>query len=205
MVKQENLNQNKWAGDFGIRYTQRNKILPYNLIPFFKKITSNLELQTILEVGCNRGHNLIALSYCGQFNLFGIDISPYSIALARENKEISFSVGNVFDIMYKDNYFDLVFTSGLLIHINPEKLISALSEIIRVSKRYFLMLEYQDDALKKFKKINYRDNVGLWKGNFKKAVLDNFDVKILFENKTGPSDGFGDKRKYILFEKLSLV
>lgn len=54
-----------WEGDFGIRYSIRNKIIPIKLVPFYKKILKNIEAKKILEVGCNRGHNLVALSYCG--------------------------------------------------------------------------------------------------------------------------------------------
>ena len=113
--------------------------------------------------------------------LFSIDISPYSIVLARENKEICFSVGDIFDILYKEKYFDLVLTAGVLIHIDPKDLIKALSEIFRVSKKYYLMLEYNEDY-KKFKQIPYRNNVGLWKGNFKKLILDDYHsrIKLIF-------------------------
>ncbi|MBA7689247.1 hypothetical protein ES703_97751 [subsurface metagenome] len=74
----------------------------------------------------------------------------YSIILARENKENNFAVGNIFDILYKDNYFDLILTAGVLIHINPEDLLKALKEIFRVTKKYYLMLEYNEDY-KEFK------------------------------------------------------
>lgn len=154
-----------------------------------------------MEVGCNRGHNLVALSYCGQYDLYGMDINPFSILLAREDKEISFTVGDLFDILYKDKYFDLVMTIGVLIHIDPKDLQKAIKEILRVSNRYFLMMEYNYD-FEEFEKIPYRDNVGLWKGNYKKLILSNFKVKLLLEGIAGVEDGFGDERGYFLFEKL---
>ena len=92
-----------WFGDFGIRYTIRNKVIAENLVPFYRKTLRDLNIEKILEVGCNRGHNLKAISYCGEYDLYGIDINPYSILIARENKEISFTVGSIFDILYKDN------------------------------------------------------------------------------------------------------
>jgi len=199
-MSDENDKKGRWNGDFGIRYTTRNKIIPEKLVPFFKKILKEIEVKKILEVGCNRGHNLNALTYCGQYDLYGIDINPYSILLARENKEISFNVGNIFDILYKDNFFDLVMTIGVLIHIDPNDLKNAIAELLRVSKKYFLMMEYNYD-FEDFEKIPYRNNVGLWRGNFKKVVLDNFKVKLKFEDETGPEEGFGDKRGYFLFEK----
>ena len=199
-MSDENEKNGTWYGDFGIRYTLRNKIIPEKLVPFYKRILKGIEVEKILEVGCNRGHNLIAISYCGQYDLYGIDINPYSILVARDNREINFTVGNISDILYKDNYFDLVMSVGVLIHINPEKLKEAITEVLRVSKKYFLMMEYNYD-LEEFERIPYRENVGLWRGNFKKLVLENFNVRLLLEGEVGVEDGFGDKRNYFLFEK----
>ena len=199
-MSDENEKNGTWYGDFGIRYTLRNKIIPEKLIPFYKKILKGIEVEKILEVGCNRGHNLIAISYCGQYDLYGIDINPYSILVARDNKEINFALGNISDILYKDNYFDLVMIVGVLIHINPENLKEAIAEVLRVSKKYFLMMEYNYD-FEEFERIPYRENVGLWRGNFKKLVLENFNVRLLLEGEVGVEDGFGDKRNYFLFEK----
>ena len=190
-----------WSGNFGIRYTIRNKIIPEKLVPFYKKALKDLEVERILEVGCNRGHNLKAISYCGQYDLYGIDINPYSILIAREMKEINFANGNIFDILYKDNYFDLVMTVGVLIHIDPHDLKNAIKELLRVSNKYYLMMEYNYE-FEEFEKIEYRDSVGLWRGNFKQLVLDNFDVEIILEGETGKEEGFGDKRNYILFKQL---
>lgn len=200
-MSDENEKKGTWYGDFGIRYTVRNKIIPEKLVPFYKRILKDIEVEKILEVGCNRGHNLVAVSYCGQYDLYGIDINPYSIVVARDNKEISFAVGNIYDILYKDNFFDLVMTIGVLIHLEPNTLKDAIKEILRVSKKYFLMMEYNYD-FEEFEQIPYRDNVGLWKGNFKKFMLDNFNVKLVQKGETGPEEGFGDKRGYFLFERV---
>jgi ubiquinone/menaquinone biosynthesis C-methylase UbiE len=200
-MSEENEKRGTWNGDFGINYTIRNKIIPENLVPFFKRITKDLKLKRILEVGCNRGHNLVALSYCDQYELYGIDINPYSILLAKENKEISFAVGNIFDILYKDNFFDMVMTIGVLIHIDPVDMKKALTELLRVSNKYYFMVEYNYN-FNEFEKIPYRENVGLWRGNFKELVLENFNVKLILEGEAGELDGFGDKRNYFLFEKI---
>ena len=93
-------------------------------------------------------------------------------------------------------------TAGVLIHINPKDLKEAIREILRVTKKYFFMMEYNYD-FEVFEKVPYRDNVGLWRGNFKKLLLENFDVKLIFEGTTGVEDGFGDKRVYFLFEKCN--
>ncbi|KKN46135.1 hypothetical protein LCGC14_0676060 [marine sediment metagenome] len=199
----ENKKKGTWMGNFGIKYTIRNKIQPTKLIPFFKKVLKDIQVNKILEVGCNRGHNLEAINYCGGYDLYGIDINPYSIILARESREITFTVGNMFDILYKENFFDLVMTVGVLIHIDPMDLKNAITELLRVSKKYILMMEYNYE-FDNFEKLQYRDNVGLWRGNFKKFILDNFKVKLILEGTAGVEDGFGDVRNYFLFEKIDL-
>ena len=78
--------------------------------------------------------------------------------------------GSAFDIPFKDNYFDLVFTSGVLIHIAPKNLTKAIKEIIRVSNKYIFGFEYFSE---KCEEIEYRGNKNkLWKNNFPKLFLD---------------------------------
>ena len=44
--------------------------------------------------------------------------------------------GNASKLPFEDNSMDLVFTSGVLIHISPDDLLQACSEIHRVSRKY---------------------------------------------------------------------
>ena len=50
-----------WEGEFGASYTDRNVIDPATRIEAFRVMLGNLKLDRILEVGCNRGHNLLGL------------------------------------------------------------------------------------------------------------------------------------------------
>jgi ubiquinone/menaquinone biosynthesis C-methylase UbiE len=56
--------------------------------------------------------------------------------------KISIVEGNAFELPFNDNCFDLIFTSGVLIHIALTDLPRALSEIHRVINRYILAIEY---------------------------------------------------------------
>jgi ubiquinone/menaquinone biosynthesis C-methylase UbiE len=72
--------------------------------------------------------------------------------------------GHAFDLPFKNEYFDLVFSAGVLIHIPPDHLPEALREIYRVSKRYLLSIEYfaEQETV-----IHYRGHEDLlWKRNF---------------------------------------
>ena len=78
------------------------------------------------------------------------------------------------------DFFDLVFTSGLLIHIAPEDITVVLDEIHRCTKQYIWCFEYYSDV---YTKIEYRGRTDLlWKTNFAKLFSDHFsDLKLVKE------------------------
>ena len=66
----------------------------------------------LLELGCGAGNLALALADKG-FDIYGIDISPTAILWAKEKKEeknlkAEFKVGNVLDLPYPDNFFDVI-------------------------------------------------------------------------------------------------
>lgn len=86
------------------------------------------------------------------------------------------------DIPFKDNYFDMVFTSGVLIHIAPDNIDMVLDEIYRCSKEFIWGFEYYADE---YTEVNYRGNSDLlWKTNFVKLYMDRFpDLELIKEEK----------------------
>ncbi|KKL95971.1 hypothetical protein LCGC14_1849140 [marine sediment metagenome] len=85
-------------------------------------------------------------------------------------------------LYYENNFFDLVFTSGVLIHLAPDDINGALKEIYRSSKRYIYGYEY---FAEKYTEIVYRGKKrALWKTNFTQLYLKTFnDLKIVKEKK----------------------
>ncbi|EPY6430224.1 methyltransferase domain-containing protein [Clostridium sporogenes] len=174
----------KWSTEFGKEYTDRNIYKPDNLDEFYKKqygvtrsemnnkfLTQYVDRDSkILEVGCNVGNQLRLLQRMGYTNLYGIELQDYAVEKAKElTKGINIIKGNADDIPFKDGYFDLVFTSGVLIHINPENIKKVLEEIFRCSNKYIFGFEYYSDN---YEKINYRGNDDLlWKTDFSKLYL----------------------------------
>lgn len=122
-------------------------------------------IRNILEVGCNVGNQLALLQSQGFGNLYGIEIFDEAVEAAkRHTTNINIIQGSAFDIPFKDGYFDLVFTSGLLIHIAPDDLTAVMSEIHRVSGKYIWGYEYFSET---HRSINYRGNDDrLWSGDF---------------------------------------
>ena len=115
-------------------------------------------------------------------NLFGIELQPYAIEIAKKHsKEIYIVQGNLFDIPFKDGFFDLVYTSGVLIHISPDDIHRAMKEIHRCSSRYIWGFEY---FAEEYTEVTYRGNDDLlWKTDFAKLFLDTFDDVSLVKEK----------------------
>lgn len=133
-----------WQGQFGVDYTDRNHVDSATRVDGFNRMLHGLDIKSVLEVGCNRGHNLDALASLG-YTASGIEPGGYARALARE-QGLDAHDGTLYDIPYLDRSFDLVFTSGVLIHVPPERLLEGLAEMCRVTSRYLLCVEYHAAA-----------------------------------------------------------
>ncbi len=145
-----------WRSDFGRAYTDRNSLTPETLDALYRKNygIGRSELNQrfladiprnarILEVGCNEGNQLCALREMGFQNLYGIEIQDYALRKARARlQSAQLALATAFEIPYPDGFFDLVFTSGVLIHIAPADLPRALREIHRCAGRFIWGLEY---------------------------------------------------------------
>jgi ubiquinone/menaquinone biosynthesis C-methylase UbiE len=90
--------------------------------------------------------------------------------------------GSALKIPYPDADFDLVFTSGVLIHIAPDDLVTAMSEIHRCSKTWIWGLEYYAPEMTE---VPYRDRQNLmWKTDYARLYLKNFaDLELVLEEK----------------------
>ena len=112
----------------------------------------------ILEVGCGVGHNLGYL--IGP--RYGVDVNENALAVARGRVPIAqLVVAEATALPYSDGTFGLVFTCGLLIHLDPMACRRAMTEIIRVSSKYVLAIEYASDVEGE---VPYRGQRGaLWK------------------------------------------
>jgi len=188
-----------WEGDFGKEYTERNSPKSFedfdlayvtnfgiSRLDMFESFIGDLSRDIkILEVGCNIGMQLKALQKLGFNNLYGIELQWYAVEKAMgSSSKINIIQGSAFDLPFKDNYFDLVMTNGVLIHIAPQDLPQAMSEIIRCSNNYIMGFEYYSEQPQA---VNYRGNEGyLWKADFAAAYHDVSSKFILDREKKYP-------------------
>ena len=168
----------------------------------FRSIFSGFSVKRVLEVGCNRGHNLVALSeiLAQPPELVGVEPNHSALRLARRSTDkAGFLPGTIYDLPFKNGYFDLVFTCGVLIHIPNESLAAALRELDRVTSRYFLLMEYYSEQ---DEEIVYRGERGLlWKRNFPLHVMKACDhLTLTKKGYLGPEQGF-DRTHWWLMER----
>ncbi len=141
-----------WSSDFGFEYANRNsnQISAESLRATLKNWARVLQTAispppgSALEVGCNVGQNLVALSHFVE-DLHGVEPNQQVCEMARSNaalKQADIRCGHGGELPFEDNSIDLVFTCGVLIHVAPENLGKVVDEIVRVSKRYVVCIEY---------------------------------------------------------------
>lgn len=191
-----------WEGEFGEAYTDRNVLDYHTRLPAFQSMVSELSIKRVLEVGCNRGHNLVTLTkILGEdCKVVGVEPNRYALELARASStKIGVLPGYVWDLPFKDGYFDLVFTANVLIHVKLSDLAGALAEIYRVSKRYILAIEY---FAKEETPIFYRGHDDLlWKRDFLMHYRRQFpNLTLIRAGYWGPEAGF-DRSHWWLLEK----
>lgn len=185
----------EWDGKFGKAYTDRNNLSAAQLDALYRKNFGITKTQMnkeflagldadarILEVGCNVGNQLVHLQKSGFKDLWGIEVSRYAIEAAKQKiKDVNIVKASAFDIPFKDGFFDLVFTSGVLIHIPPKSLQLAMGEIYRVSKKYVWCFEY---FANKATEVEYRGKEDLlWKNDFLRLFTDRLPLKVVREKK----------------------
>jgi ubiquinone/menaquinone biosynthesis C-methylase UbiE len=102
-------------------------------------------VSSVLELGCNTGKNLLAISEVTQgIHLVGIDICEDAIKFGKEVEQnpARLLVGSIYDLAgFKDNSFDLVFTRGVLLHINHIKTPMVIKEMLRITKKHIFHIE----------------------------------------------------------------
>ncbi len=115
------------------------KLLIDNYLFILLREVKNLKPENVLEVGCGEGFILEKLKNekaCKK--LFGVDISKDAINLAKKiHPGLDLKEGNIYNLPYKDNSFDLVICAEVLEHL--EKPIDAMNEIKRVCKKNLLL------------------------------------------------------------------
>ncbi len=189
-----------WRSEFGAHYTDRNDLERPARVETWRRILDGLGVQRALEVGCNVGWNLRYLSACGVSEVWGVEPQRYAIERARRRSpELTMVPGNAFELPFRDAWFDLAFTSGVLIHIGPADLGRALDELHRVTRRWLVVVEYDSpDEIA----VAYRGHTdALWKRDHGAVIAARFPSLVQRKRGSlGADDGYDDCTFHV-FEK----
>lgn len=175
-------NSNLWDTYTDDNFSLQNQTLP----DFIYNSSLILGAKKVCEVGCNVGNNLFG--FPKNYDVTGIDLNEHALKQAQiKFPNFKFQNGSILDLPFDTDSFDLVFTRGVLIHIHPNNLKSAMNELFRVSKTWIFNLEYygENNKMIDWKRgkdlLWYRDMESLWK-QLPVELISNVDVPTELDN-----------------------
>jgi pseudaminic acid biosynthesis-associated methylase len=176
-----NAQEEFWARDYALDYIRKNSEFDVNLgVSAWQQMlrhTSNIK--SYIELGCNIGRNL------NQLKIALPDARPSIVEISKPAFDF---VTSKFDFEYAYNSsilesspplrnFDLAFTCGVLIHINPADLLVNMKKLFSYSRKYVLIAEYFNRTPVS---IEYQGQTEkLFKQDFGKLFIENFGVKLV--------------------------
>tara|TARA_B100000965_G_C19449892_1_gene694753 strand:- start:82 stop:702 length:621 start_codon:yes stop_codon:yes gene_type:complete len=172
-----------WTGDFAKDYIDRNKsdeLLAANINLFTNALSKCNQINSCIELGSNIGMNLKALQkILPSTELSAVEINKSAIDELRKivDKNNIYNE-SILDWTNKKKY-DMVFTKGVLIHINPDYLKDVYEKIYNSSKNYILICEYYNPTPQM---IMYRGNEDkMFKRDFAGDILDIYNDLYLVD------------------------
>jgi pseudaminic acid biosynthesis-associated methylase len=191
-----------WHDEFGDRYVERNRDVFGGREPLWRWLHEHHTFGNVLEVGCNIGGNLHWLrQLVPPRRVYGVDINEKALGEARTAMP---DVNTVFSparsLPFRDAAFDLVFTTGVLIHQAPDTLPIVMNEIVRCSRRYVMCGEYFAEELEE---IEYHGERGaLYRRNWGATYQSLFpELKLVHERFEAWAESGWDDMTFSLFEK----
>jgi pseudaminic acid biosynthesis-associated methylase len=170
-----------WASEFGTNYIQRNdnrRLLELKTNLFSRCIKNAPGIKSAIELGCNIGLNLVALKRINaEFELCGYEINSTAAERAKEMNVANVVAASVTEPISLSRSYDLAFTCGVLIHINPDRLRVVYENLFNLSNKYILVCEYYNPSPVS---INYRGhNDKLFKRDFAGELIDTYNLELL--------------------------
>ena len=172
--------ENFWATNFGSNYIIRNNSeqLLYSKVAWWAKMLKSANnVTSIRELGCNIGLNLVALKRLQpSLQLSGYEINDEAFRQAKEFNVAEIKQGSILQKI-EDKKVNLTFTSGVLIHINPEHLNKVYDNLVNGSNRYVLVAEYYNPVPVSVTYRGHEDR--LFKRDFAGDLIENYGLKLI--------------------------
>lgn len=171
-----------WADKYAEDYIKKNSQFDNKLgAEAWSKMLSKVgsPVNNYLECGCNIGRNIDQLKIAvpsAKPSIIEISKPAFNFVTARHQFEHAFN-GAILESTFKDGSFDLVFTMGVLIHINPDQLLEHMERMYKYSGKYILIGEYFNRTPTSIEYQGEKDK--LFKRDFGKLFIENFEVKLV--------------------------
>lgn len=190
-----------WAEEFGNAYVERNRAAGDVRASFWQAILEEFPARRVLEVGCNIGGNLRWIaSFMPPQHVYGVDINLKALDELHQNlSTVNALWSPARELPFRDGWFDLVFTMGVLIHQPESTLPLVMAEIVRCSRHYVLCGEYYAEQTTE---VAYRNQPGaLFKRDYGRIYQELFPgLQLRKQGFLSREEGWDDIT-YWLFER----
>ena len=157
----------------GYNYDGRWRSVAKDIISFYS-LKSGMK---VLDIGCGKGFLVKDLILeCPGLDAIGVDISKYALFNCEDEVIGKLHYGNAKELLFPSNSFDLVISINTIHNLSKKNVISALKEIVRVSKgKAFVQVDsYLNETQKEIFEswvltAKFHDYPEGWKNIFKKA------------------------------------
>ncbi len=173
-----------WAGNFGNAYRERSQVDQRQLATSARIWGNALTAmqytpKSALELGCNIGRNLQALRFLApSMEIDGVEINEDSAAEARKLGTGKVYTQSILDFVPERQY-EMVFTRGVLIHLNPEALPQVYHTMYTASTRYICLFEYYNPTPVTVSYRNHEER--LFKRDFAGELMDTYpDLRLVW-------------------------
>ena len=168
------------------------------------KELKKLKFDSLLEIGCNTGANLIKIrDHIGDIDLAGIDANIEAVKIARyflPEFANEILVGNIErKLPFKNKSYDVVLLDAVLMYVSPEKIMFTIQEITRVAKKTIVIIDW-------YSKSSYFGSVldFHWTRNYEQ-IFKSFHYKlrkVKITKKIWPDSKTWQKNGYIFIAQL---
>ena len=143
---------------------------------FVKKVLQYAKDKKVIEMGCGTGLMAGYLQKLG-LDVVALDLSravlKYAELLAKQSKIISpckYEQGDILNLQYNKNTFDVSYSNGVLEHFDDEKIISILKQQMNISKYVIFGIpstyfNFNEKMLGNERRLTLKE----WKGLIEKA------------------------------------
>jgi ubiquinone/menaquinone biosynthesis C-methylase UbiE len=171
----EKLSETDWSIDSDMlkKFLVRQK----TMFDWLKDVTKGNKKVKILDQGTGIGQYAMACAKLGYRNIRGMDFSEKMLERARKyakvykGKNIRFDLGDIRDMPYEDNTFDVIISPGIIEHVEEtEKTVEELYRVVKNGGHVLLFVPYKWSLFTLLKKI--QQFLGIWKCGYEKSFSE---------------------------------